>query len=215
MAVKRMADRRTRQYQGEPWGGAVARWMNEPKHAESTERIAEIVALLQAAVDTGGKVNRDALRKLQQLLRCYEFRAVPNWMPREETSPEGSRNTLVHFFAMTGRNPEIEPDTDERGRLLVYYVTGQDRASREEGFAIWQLFELAQEGLQHRLCRCSWCKRWFFAHRHDQVFCSGKCRRSHREHSPEYRAAHREYMRRRYEPRTGKPNLRKQRRTNP
>lgn len=202
--ARKSVQKRNRRFQGEPWGTAVARWLNESRHAKGTARVAEIADLLQAALDVAGRVDRDVLRELQELMRSYEFRAVPNWTPREDTSPEGARNTLVHFFALTGRDPQIKPDADERGRLLVYYVAGTDRASREEGFAIWQLFELAQEGLQHRLRRCSWCKRWFFAHRHDQVFCSGKCRRSHREHSPEYQEAHRAYMRGRYIPKTPK-----------
>jgi hypothetical protein len=66
-----------------------------------------------------------------------------------------------------------------------------------ESLAIHSLIRIVQAGLFYRIVRCH-CGRFFFARFSHQEFCSVQCRKHHHEHSDEYRAQRRKYMRRYY-----------------
>ena len=61
--------------------------------------------------------------------------------------------------------------------------------------AAHQVVRLEEDGLLESLLPCAVCKKWFFAARHWQKYCSDRCRGQHYSSSPEGRATRASYMR--------------------
>lgn len=82
-------------------------------------------------------------------------------------------------------------------RMVFTYADPQARMPltplRSQSNALWLL---AREGFLHRIRRCLHCKKWLFAGKESQKCCSTPCRLAFHKSSPEYKARHREEMRR-------------------
>ena len=113
-------------------------------------------------------------------------------------------NQLLKRYRMT---PMLEPQLSAGGAHINW------RAPRTRGFvmirrdpfvparevdepeAIQRILNLSRTPYLSRVRQCDHCKRWLYARRSDQRFCTGKhCNQKHRETGPDFKKQRRDYI---------------------
>lgn len=203
----------TRRYLGEPIGSELAAWMNKerdlasrmwarwredfdvglavvlPAGLQATRPVGLVISETQPWPTMTSPLTRAspaAVKRIGELIKILQ-----------EEVPEDDRARVHRAVRLSSYELKFSLTfIFHAGRLVPVYLLPSRNA---EGPAIWHVLQLLHQGLLHRLRRCAWCKHWLFAHFNSQLFCSAKCRKTHRERSEEYKAYRRKKAKQYYE----------------
>jgi hypothetical protein len=117
---------------------------------------------------------RVALRELQALLICYQ------WRPTVEDRLYQSLGQRL----LWNRTKSADTEENRAVQFLLEQIDGYNGQARILHFR-----------------KCQECAVWFYAVKDDQHFCQASCRKRHASHDPEFKEKRAEYMRTTYRPR--------------
>lgn len=123
----------------------------------------------------------NALRELQALLICYQ------WRPTVE-------DRYYHSLGQRLLWDQTKAWDTEENRAVQFLLM------MEIGGTPGLLMEIGGSQRILRYRRCRECKAWFYAMTDHQKFCSEACRKRYTSHSAEFKEKRAEYMRKKYRP---------------
>jgi hypothetical protein len=183
--VSDISPRSTRVFSGETVGKRVAGWLSigtdelskkiyramnaERHHRAEQRRVEDILHLYKRLRDCTSQADLKGfpIRKLTRSLRRYSY--YPFFIPADGGSQ------LEWSSTQKKRNENLYDDSD----------------------AVFDLMELARQGLLERLMQCP-CARWIWARFSHQRFCSSKCREKEFRSSPQWKEHRRQKAREYY-----------------
>ena len=180
-----------RRFAGEQECGHLLQWLNAGRQTKAHLKVVEILELykklksaweIKEAVENGRVVKRafarhtdlaGTIRELQR--RLFEYKYYPMFFPVASL-------TVAHWLPATGGFR----------RTLQGWPIGYSDVN-----AVFDLVQLSELGLLHRLFRCT-CSKWIFARFAHQRFCSSRCREQEFRSSAEWKAKRRQKAREYY-----------------